>query len=124
ARVALAGPRGVSGGAGLGGGARAAGIEVLDAPWFDIQDLDGLAREATAVRKLGFTGKSLIHPKHVAAVNGVFSPTAEEVAEARDLIAKFDAQDRAAVMIDGKFLEPPIVERLKRIAAAGDRIGL
>ncbi len=104
--------------------ARAAGIDVLDAPWFHIQDLDGLAAEAKAARTLGFTGKSLIHPTHVEAVNGVFSPTAEEVAEARGLIAKFDAQDQAAVMIDGQFLEPPIVERLKRIAAAGDRIGL
>jgi len=104
--------------------AAAHGKDVLDAPYFDIGDLDGLADETEKVRALGFVGKSAIHPKQIETINGIFSPNADEVDRARNLVAKFEGQDLAAVMIDGEFMEPPIIARLKRIIAIADRIGL
>ncbi|MFP6735646.1 MAG: CoA ester lyase, partial [Rhodospirillales bacterium] len=70
------------------------------------------------------TGKTAIHPKQIDAINETFSPTPEEAARARELIAKFEAQDQAFVVIDGEILEAPVIERLYRTIAAADSIGI
>jgi (S)-citramalyl-CoA lyase len=59
----------------------------MDSPFFDIGDIDGLKRETKAAEELGFHGKCAIHPKQISTINEVFTPSAEEVAKARQILA-------------------------------------
>jgi (S)-citramalyl-CoA lyase len=67
--------------------AASAGILAVDSPFFDIADLDGLKRETKAAMDLGFHSKAAIHPKQIPVINEVFVPSAEEIAEARQILA-------------------------------------
>jgi (S)-citramalyl-CoA lyase len=67
--------------------AASAGIVAVDSPFFDIADLEGLKKETTAARDLGFHGKAAIHPKQISVINDVFVPSDEEVAKARQILA-------------------------------------
>jgi len=67
--------------------AASAGIVAVDSPFFDIADLEGLKKETTATRDLGFHGKAAIHPKQISVINDVFVPSDEEVAKARQILA-------------------------------------
>jgi len=67
--------------------AASAGIVAVDSPFFGIADLEGLKKETTAARDLGFHGKAAIHPKQVSVINDVFLPSDEEVAKARQILA-------------------------------------
>ncbi|MEY2606923.1 MAG: (S)-citramalyl-CoA lyase [Verrucomicrobiota bacterium] len=67
--------------------AASAGIVAVDSPFFDIADLEGLKKETTAARDLGFHGKAAIHPKQIPVINDVFAPSDEEVARARQILA-------------------------------------
>src|SRR5207244_7672818 len=66
---------------------RAHGLEILDGPYSDIANVDGFPADCAQGRDLGFDGKTLIHPSHIAACNAIFTPPAEEVELARKLIA-------------------------------------
>ena len=67
--------------------AASAGIVAVDSPFFDIADLEGLKKETTTARDLGFHGKAAIHPKQISVINDVFAPSDEEVAKARQILA-------------------------------------
>jgi (S)-citramalyl-CoA lyase len=67
--------------------AASAGIVAVDSPFFDIADLEGLKKETTAARDLGFHSKAAIHPKQISVINDVFVPSDEEVAKARQILA-------------------------------------
>ena len=67
--------------------AASAGIAAVDSLFFDIADLEGLKKETTAARDLGFHGKAAIHPKQISVIKGVFAPSDEEVAKARQILA-------------------------------------
>lgn len=67
--------------------AASAGIVAVDSPFFDIADLEGLKKETTAARDLGFHGKTAIHPKQISVINDVFAPSDDEVAKARQILA-------------------------------------
>jgi (S)-citramalyl-CoA lyase len=67
-------------------GAASTRVAVIDSPYFDIDDLDGLKRETRAAKNLGFHGKSAIHPKQIPIINEIFAPSAEEVANARQIL--------------------------------------
>ena len=66
--------------------AASAGVVVVDSPFFDIADLEGLKRETKAAEDLGFHGKAAIHPEQISIINEVFTPSAEEVARARQIL--------------------------------------
>lgn len=66
--------------------AASAGVVVVDSPFFDIAALEGLKRETKAAEDLGFHGKAAIHPKQISIINEVFTPSAEEVASARQIL--------------------------------------
>jgi citrate lyase subunit beta/citryl-CoA lyase len=81
---------------------------MLDGPYSDFSNADGFAQECLQARDLGFDGKTLIHPAQIEACNAVFTPPAEEVAEARRIIAAFDRPEnatRGAIQIDGRMVE-------------------
>jgi citrate lyase subunit beta/citryl-CoA lyase len=69
--------------------ARAAGIAVFDGVFNSLEDLEGFAKEATEGRRLGFDGKSLIHPDQIAPCHRAFAPTAAEIDRAKALVAAF-----------------------------------
>jgi citrate lyase subunit beta / citryl-CoA lyase len=103
----------------------AARREAIDGIWPDVTDNDGLRREAAQARRLGFTGKSLIHPGQIETINDVFSPNPAEVSYARRVIDAFErarTQGLGAVALDGKLLDQPIVERARRTVARHDSV--
>jgi citrate lyase subunit beta / citryl-CoA lyase len=94
-----------------------------------LNDLDGLHAEAMTARKLGFTGKLLIHPRQIEVVHQVFSPSAEEIEEARQTIATFDeavAAGRSAIRIGERMVDPPMIiwaQNILRLAGLETRNG-
>jgi citrate lyase subunit beta / citryl-CoA lyase len=104
---------------------RAHGLEILDGPYSDIGNVDGFATECAQGRDLGFDGKTLIHPSHIEACNAIFTPPAEEVAEARKIIAAFEQPEnatRGAIQLDGRMVERLHAEMAKRTIAIADAI--
>ena len=79
--------------------------------------------EAEKVRALGFAGKGSIHPKQIADLNEVFTPSAEEVARARKVVAAFEDANTGLVVVDGKLIEKPVVREMQRILSVADRAG-
>jgi len=100
-----------------------AGLDVLDVPYLDLDDPEGMRIEAQRVRDLGFTGKGSIHPKQIAALNEVFTPTKDQIARARRIISEFEAADTGLVVIDGKLIEKPVMREMYRINSIADRLG-
>lgn len=101
--------------------AACAGIPAWDVPFLDIHDADGLARETQASKALGYACKLAIHPGQIAAINGIFSPSAEELARAQRIVAAFDAAHGGACQLDGKMVDVPVVKAAQRIVALGSR---
>jgi citrate lyase subunit beta/citryl-CoA lyase len=97
---------------------RAAGIEApLDTVWVDLQDEEGLEASTRTALALGFQGKMCIHPNQIAVVNRVFTPTNAEIDFAERVVAAFakaEAEGSAAIQLDGKFIDYPIVYRAQR----------
>lgn len=97
------------------------GLDAIDVPFLDLEDPEGMRVEAEKVRDLGFAGKGSVHPKQIAALNAVFTPSDEKVARARRIIAEFEAADTGLVVIDGKLIEKPVLRDMYRIVAVADR---
>ena len=105
--------------------ARAAGVDVYDTPWTDVEDYDGLIEDAKFAKSLGFTGKSSISPRHIPFINEVFSPTEEEIQYARDVfdcIEKAKAEGKGVVSRHGKMIDAPIVARARQVLEAAEAI--
>lgn len=100
----------------------AAGLDVIDVPFLDLDDPEGMRIEAEKVRDLGFAGKGSVHPKQIAALNEVFTPTEAQITRARRIIAEFEAADTGLVVIDGKLIEKPVLRDMYRIVAIADRM--
>tara|TARA_R110001592_G_scaffold190500_1_gene436471 strand:- start:1614 stop:2483 length:870 start_codon:yes stop_codon:yes gene_type:complete len=97
---------------------RAEGLEPpVDSVWIHIKDTDGLVRSAEKVRDMGYQGKLCIHPDQIGPVNGVFTPTADQVAFAEKVVAAFEeaeARGLASIQMDGYFIDYPIVDQARR----------
>ena len=98
------------------------GIDVIDVPYLDLEDMDGMKKEAELVRNLGFTGKGSIHPKQISILNEVFTPSKEEIIKAKRIIDQFNASDTGLVVIDGKLIEKPVLREMKRRILVADKI--
>jgi citrate lyase subunit beta/citryl-CoA lyase len=104
---------------------RAYGLEIFDGPYSDFSNIDGFGQECTQGRDLGFDGKTLIHPGQIEACNAIFTPPAEEVAQARRIIAAFERPEnasRGAIQLDGGMVERLHAEMAKRTIAIADAI--
>jgi len=99
--------------------ALAAGLIPIDTPEPDYTDLEHLEREATLARSLGYRGKLCIHPNQVPVLNRLFSPSDEEIDEARATVERFEqegiARGRAAIPVNGRMIDTPIYWRAKRL---------
>lgn len=107
--------------------ARAAGVDVYDTPFTDVNDDEGILADATYAKSLGFTGKASISPRHITAINTVFSPSKADIAyayEVMDAIAEAKAQGKGAIALRGKMIDAPIVARAEQTIAAAKALGI
>ena len=107
---------------------RIAGLEPpVDTVWIHLKNEDGLRASAQTVKEMGFQGKLSIHPNQVEPIHSVFTPGEEEVAQARRVVAAFEASEAdgsASIQLDGYFIDYPIVERARRQLALAAAAGL
>jgi citrate lyase subunit beta / citryl-CoA lyase len=101
----------------------AAGVVPVDTLYADFRDTAGLEADCRRARRDGFLGRVAIHPDQVETINRCFSPSAEDVAEARKIVAAFAAQpELGTIGIDGKMYDIPHLKAAqKTLAAAGDQ---
>ncbi len=105
--------------------ARAYGLDILDGVYNELGNAEGFAAECRQAHDLGFDGKTLIHPQQIAPCNAAFSPSEEEVAWARKIIAAFDQPENAnkgVIQIDGRMVERLHADMARRTVAIADAI--
>ena len=105
--------------------ARAYGLNVIDSVYNDFNDPDGLTAECIEAKKLGFDGKSLIHPVQIETANRVFAPSAYEIAAAEAIIAAFSDPINAGkgvIVVDGKMTELLHLKQAKQLVATARAI--
>ncbi|WP_320129690.1 aldolase/citrate lyase family protein [uncultured Sphaerochaeta sp.] len=98
--------------------ARSNGIAALDTVFSNINDEEGLIRETTLIKELGFDGKSVIHPKQIEIINKIFTPSEKDVTNALAVIeALKEAKQKGSgvISLNGKMIDKPIVERARHI---------
>ena len=107
--------------------ARAAGVDVYDTPFTDVNDDEGIWTDANLAKALGFNGKASISPRHVEVINSVFSPTEREIEyayEVMDAIETAKRQGKGAIALHGKMIDAPIVARAQRTIDMANALGL
>lgn len=104
-----------------------AGVWACDTVYGTVSDPDGYTREATAARRLGFIGKSCIHPSQVPLANAVFRPTDAEIAAALRVVEAArgaEASGVGAFLVDGRMIDLPFIERARTILSAARQLDL
>lgn len=107
--------------------ARAAGVRVIDGPFVDIGDLEGLRADARWAADLGFDGKWALHPEQVPVLNEVFSPTPEAYERALRVLEAYEASaasGRGAVLLDGEMIDEASCRIARDVVQRGRRAGL
>jgi citrate lyase subunit beta/citryl-CoA lyase len=100
-----------------------AGVPAWDAAFADFADEQGFRVEAGMARRLGYLGKSCIHPRQVALANEVFMPDAAQIALARRIVAgarEAEQAGRGAFVIDGRMVDLPFLKRAEALLASID----
>ncbi|MGL5088160.1 MAG: aldolase/citrate lyase family protein [Cetobacterium sp.] len=110
--------------------ARAAGIDPLDSVYSDVNNDEGFIKEATMIKQMGFSGKSLIHPRQIELLHKVYTPSETDIKKAKKIVdATKEAleQNKGVFTVDGKMVDKPIIERAQHVLrlakAAGVRLG-
>lgn len=107
--------------------AHAAGIDAIDGAFANFKDPEGYRRECLRARALGFVGKWTIHPSQIEIANEIFSPTPDEIAEARKIDSAYhEAQERGvgAIAVDGKMVDAAIARSIQNTLRKADLLGL
>ena len=102
--------------------AASAGIDAIDVPYLDLDDLDGMKEEAIKVKELGFSGKGSIHPKQISVLNNVFTPSIEVIERAKKITSIFEEANTGLVVIDGKLIEKPVLREMYRILSIANKL--
>jgi citrate lyase subunit beta / citryl-CoA lyase len=105
--------------------ARAFGVDILDGVYNDLGNAEGFAQECTQARDMGFDGKTLIHPNQIGPCNAAFSPSADDVAQAKKIIAAFDLPEnehKGVVQLDGRMVERLHADMARRTVAIAEAI--
>ncbi len=106
--------------------ARAAGILAIDSPFFGLViDIEGLIKESRKVKLIGFTGKLLVHPRHVDSVNQVFSPSKDEIDFARRVIKAYEeakAKGLGATSLGGRMIDYGSYRRALNLISIAEKI--
>ena len=102
--------------------AASAGIDLLDVPFLNLDDPQGLAAEAQACARLGFTGKAAIHPNQIPLINAAFTPDEATIEKARRVCAAFEQDNTGLVVVDNELIELPVVRSYYRVLAIAERL--
>jgi citrate lyase subunit beta/citryl-CoA lyase len=105
--------------------ARANGLTVLDAPFFDLSDDDGFLASCRQGREFGFDGKTLLHPKTIAGANAAFGPSAKEIAWAHRITEAHQAalaDGQGVILVDGQLIEGLHVAEAQRLVTMAETI--
>ena len=105
--------------------ARAFGVDILDGVYNDLGNAEGFAQECAQARDMGFDGKTLIHPNQIGPCNDAFSPSTDEVAQAKKIIAAFDLpenQHKGVVQLEGRMVERLHADMARRTVAIAEAI--
>jgi len=94
------------------------GVPAYDVPYLDTADTDGLTTSTRKAKAMGFSGRACIHPGQVAAVNAVYTPSAEEIADARAVLAAMDAAGGGVALHKGKMIDRPVILAAERLLAS------
>ena len=106
--------------------AKATGIQAIDSVFGDVADLDGLRRWGENSRALGFEGMGCIHPGQIRVIHEAFAPSQIEIEKALKIVAAFDEAQRkglGVVSLGSKMIDPPVVERAKKLVARAKQMG-
>ena len=107
--------------------AKAAGIQAIDSIFSDMSDMEALRTETLLVKRLGFTGKSLVNPRQIEVIHEVFRPTAEEIQhalEVMDAIKRAREMGTGVISLKGKMVDAPVVTRAARTIREGVAFGM
>jgi citrate lyase subunit beta/citryl-CoA lyase len=107
--------------------ARAAGLQAIDSVYGDVADLDGLTAWAARARSLGFEGMGCVHPRQIQVIHTAFAPSAAEIERALRVEAAFrdaHAKGLGVVSLGAKMIDPPVVERARKLVERARRMGL
>ena len=102
--------------------AASAGIDAIDVPYLDLEDLEGMRKEAILAKELGFNGKGSIHPKQIPILNDVFTPSELSIKKAQKIVSVFEKANTGLVVIDGKLIEKPVLREMYRILSIAKKI--
>lgn len=103
------------------------GVFACDGAFTDVQDMQGFRAEAAMARRLGYCGKSCIHPSQIPVANEIFRPSAEEIAYARRVLDAFrqaEAKGVGAFLVDGRMIDVPTIRRAEAIVAVSQRLAV
>lgn len=102
-------------------------VQAIDQAYVDYEDLDGLAEEATIARDLGYVGKQIIHPDQIEPVHDAFTPTDDEVDQARELLDAVEAADieeGGVISHDGRMVDRPLIQQARRVVHIAEQLDL
>lgn len=97
---------------------RAAGIDVIDTVYSDVNNEEGFRKEVELIKQLGFDGKSIINPRQIKIVNEVFTPSQKEIDKSLRVIEAIEEAERngsGVISLNGKMIDKPIVDRARRV---------
>ncbi len=95
--------------------AKISGIEIIDTPYFDAHDFDGLIADSLRVKALGYTGKSAIHPLQIRHINEVFQPDEAALDRARRIVATAQENQGNAYLLDGTLIGTPLIKAAQKL---------
>ncbi len=107
--------------------ARAAGVQTIDSVYGDVEDLEGLLAYGRRSRAMGFEGMGCIHPRQIPVIHEAFAPGKKELEKALRIVLAFkDAEARGlgVVSLGTKMIDPPVVERARRLIDEARGLGL
>jgi citrate lyase subunit beta / citryl-CoA lyase len=90
-------------------------LEAIDGPFTDFHDRAGLFEETRRIKKMGFTGKALIHPDQIDTVHLAMAPSSEEIALAQEIVSVFESSGRGVTVVRGKMIDEPVVAQARNL---------
>ena len=107
--------------------AKAYGMDAIDTPYTDIEDMEGLKEDTRFSKSIGFTGRLAINPRQVEPIHEVFSPTALEIEEAQNILLEAEEAEKKGLGVfsyKGKMVDLPVIKRAEKTMASARKWGL
>ncbi len=92
-------------------------VQLFDTPHITVRDLDDCEATTRQAKALGIYGRSAIHPAQIARIHAALAPSADEVTQARRVIEAYQSAGGNVALLDGKFIEAPVVKSAQRVLA-------